>query len=154
VCATPANAVMRRAGWVTVLALISGCASVSPTVVPSARVASLATRPAPTDSHLVPSESPSPVTPTGAPLVLLCTGELVRSTMIDYANDSPGVADILAATRTLRGVKAADLVVMDGNSTFVIRDTQVIWRGDWFNMGHGFLLGTSTACSTGGQIGP
>ncbi|MEA2653772.1 MAG: hypothetical protein QOI37_999 [Chloroflexota bacterium] len=71
----------------------------------------------------------------------------MESTIIDYADAAPGVTDILAATRALRGLLPTDLVVTQGNSTVVVRDGRAIWRGDWSNMGRGFLLGRWTACA-------
>lgn len=77
----------------------------------------------------------------------------MQSTIIDYADAAPGVTDILAATRALRGVLPTDLVVPQGTSTVVVRDGHAIWRGDWSNMGQGFLLGGWSSCA-GIQIGP
>jgi hypothetical protein len=98
--------------------------------------------------------SPSPTAPAveGVSLEVRCGGGSMQSAVIDYAIDAPGVADIAAATRALRGVGPTDLVVAQGTSTIVIRDGRAIWRGDWFNMGRGFLLGQSNACA-GVEIG-
>lgn len=71
----------------------------------------------------------------------------MQYSVIDYANEARGVTDILTATRALRGVVPTDLVVAQGNSTVVVRGGQAIWRGDWSNMGRGFLLGQWRACA-------
>lgn len=143
----------RRVVCIATLALVGGCASVSPTAAPSAVEAPPATGAVPTPlSVATPSASPSAPALEGVSLELHCGGGLMQSSIIDYANEARGVTDILAATRALRGVAATDLVVTHGNSTVLIRDGQAIWRGDWSNMGRGFLLGQSSACA-GVQIG-
>lgn len=143
----------RRAVCIATLALVGGCASVSPTAAPSAVEAPPATGAVPTPlSVATPSASPSVPALEGVSLELHCGGGLMQSSIIDYANEARGVTDILAATRALRGVAATDLVVTHGNSTVLIRDGLAIWRGDWSNMGRGFLLEQSRACE-GVQIG-
>ena len=140
---------MRPFAIALLCAVLAGCATTLPTAT---RSAALTTSGPPTLSVATPSASPSPPALEGVSLDLHCGGGLIQSTIIDYANEAPGVTDILAATRALRGVAASDLVVTHGNSTVLIRDGQAIWRGDWFNMGRGFLLGQSSACA-GVQIG-
>jgi hypothetical protein len=71
----------------------------------------------------------------------------MQSSVIDYANEARGVSDILAATRALRGVVPTDLVVTQGDATVVVRDGTAIWRGDWFNVSRGYLLGGSSSCA-------
>ncbi len=74
----------------------------------------------------------------------------MRAGTIDYANQAPGTTDIVAATRALRGVLPTDLVVRDDASTVVIRGGQAIWRGDWGDRGHGFLLDQWMSCEGAG----
>ena len=150
---TPGIARVRRVVCIAALALVGGCASVSPTAAPRAFEVPPATSVVPTPlSVATPSASPSAPALTVVSLELHCGNGLMQASIIDYANEARGVTDILAATRALRGVAATDLVVTHGNSTVVIRDGQAIWRGDWSNMGRGFLLGQSSAC-LGVQIG-
>ncbi len=143
---------VRRVVCVAALALVAGCASVSPTAAPRVFEVPSATSVVPTLSVATPSASPSAPALTVVSLELHCGNGFMQTSIIDYANEARGVIDILAATRALRGVAATDLVVTHGNSTVVIRDGQAIWRGDWSNMGRGFLLGQSSAC-LGVQIG-
>jgi hypothetical protein len=138
---------------IATLALVAGCGSVAPTAAPSAvetpRMAAAVPTPASVET---PSGSPSAPALEGVSLELRCGGGLMQSSIIDYANEARGVSDILAATRALRGVVPTDLVVTQGDSTLVVRGGQAIWRGDWFNLGRGFLLGGWSACE-GIQIG-
>lgn len=143
----------RRVVCIATLALIGGCSSVSSTAGPAAAGSPRGTAALPTPvSVATPSASPSTPALEGASLEVHCGGGIMAAAIHDYTNEARGVTDILAATRALQGVAATDLVVRDGDSTVVIRHGQAIWRGDWSDMGRGFLLDQSRSCE-GVQIG-
>jgi hypothetical protein len=72
----------------------------------------------------------------------------MMSAAIDYAADAPGVANILDATRALKGVTILDQVVqVDETTTVIVRGGQAVWRGDWFKGSRGYLLGGTTSCA-------
>ena len=135
------------------LALIGGCTSLTPTVAPSTVESQRPTSDAPTPVALA-TTSPVSSGPAleGVALELRCGGGPMDTTIIDYAGGAPGMPDIVAATRALRGIAPTDVVVRKGDSTVVIRRGQAIWRGDWTDTDRGYLLGQTTACA-GVEIG-
>jgi hypothetical protein len=119
------------------------------TDAPTAPRPSLDYQPTTSPSPSVGVESPAVVVPSVLDLSLHCTGDMLSS-VIDYADEAAGGADILAATRALPGVRPTDVVVVTGTATWVVRDGSAIWTGTWFPGRSGFLLGGFTSCATAG----
>lgn len=145
----------RRAGvWLVLLmAAALGACGTSP-LDPGSPAAT------PSTSTDTPAPSPFPVSPAltappggseaGSIGILRCTGDEMASA-IDYAPDARGTTtDLVAATRALSGVQAADMIGIGAGQTSVIRDGRTIWIGTWFQAPGGWLLSGFSACGNAG----
>jgi hypothetical protein len=140
-----------RAAWPGVLLAAAACAG--PVVeTPAVPTPAPVTSNAPEETPVIaPTPTPAAtVVAAGAAPPVDCGGGVVSSAVIDYAANAPGEADILAATRGFAGVLPTDTIVVEPTATVVIRGGRPIWRGDWFDGGRGFLLGSTTACPGAG----
>ena len=142
----------RGAAWLAMVLVVGACSQ-------------LVDRPPPTVPAALPASpvapDPTPVMgPTAASNVLVvgaaeapqvtCGGGTISGADIDYVSGSPGVTDILAATQGFIGVRSTDVIVVEPTVTVVVRDGEPIWRGEWFDGGRGFLLGSKMSCADAG----
>lgn len=145
---------MRTHRWASLVAVTLAVAACAPIASPTPTIADAlpapSTAPEPTPV-IAPSVAPaSTFVAAGAAPQVQCDGDLMSTAIIDYAANAPGDADILAATQSLTGVRATDMIVVEPTATVVVRDGRPIWRGNWFDGGRGFLLNTATSCPDAG----
>jgi hypothetical protein len=137
---------------VTMLVALAACAApidlATPTLEPALPAPTMAPLPTPVGEPT--AVSTNLVVGAGEAPQLTCGGGVISGADIDYVGGAPGVTDILAATRAFLGVRATDVIVVEPTVTVVVRDGQPVWRGEWYDGGNGFLLGSKTACENAG----
>ena len=140
------------AAWATMVLVVAACAApidlATPTLEPALPAPTLAPLPTPVGEPT--AVSTNLVVGAGEAPQLTCGGGVISGADIDYVGGARGVRDILAATRAFLGVRATDVILVEPTVTVVVRDGQPVWRGEWFDGGNGFLLGSKTACQDTG----
>ena len=128
----------------------SGAPSATPPPVPS----QVAGSPEPSTP---PTPSPSP-TPSASPITgideIECTGSTNVGNIDWVQGASGGLPDLDQATRALRGLRAADQIVIEDSRSAVVRAGRTVFTGHWFRSASGgWLLMSYEACGDAGISG-